>query len=527
MAEDHEKDAQFWGYLFTPDKRPTEKFDRLLKGIATCISRQIEPTDCNDIRPSQLAAFYRAVGGDYDPLFLEMPHQSIAFIYKSLGCFHSLQPGPDAFVAPDIPALKPQGFVRWQTVQILLGPREHVPFIQNALQAFEVRDPVDGKLYPTTLPDECFPSKPDVGMVEWHETVSGRLKQDAEQTYPAPVVSGSAGDNRPIRPTSSDNHALTAISDERDERANAAQYFSNPFNRNREGKPTIVKTFERAPGRLKEGGRAFTSTIKHVVSPNLFGNPTLLGGSDNRNSQHGGRSSSSQRRKSFHEREHGPGYDFHYDRPLKGSRHHGPGRRRSHSLTSSSSEDSLHHSSPRRQPRRHRSFDPHTSSPRSGKSIHSDTRRTPSHLRDGFAGHDRPHRHRRSQESYFPPQPGPDSPPPSASGRPPPSHGRVPYRQSAPHGHGQVPSQQGHRFPSNPTLRGQNTDPGGPSQDQLWRSSARGPMVTPPAPAPYPSESSSSPLWEPPTDSGQRPQSQRFVTPTNGVGGRRYPKVQQ
>lgn len=45
MAEDSEIDRQdainYWGYLFQPDKTPTVKLDRLLRGIAICIVRSL------------------------------------------------------------------------------------------------------------------------------------------------------------------------------------------------------------------------------------------------------------------------------------------------------------------------------------------------------------------------------------------------------------------------------------------------------------------------------------------------------
>ena len=72
------------------------------------------------------------MGGDYDVLFADTPSTSLAFIYRSLGAFHSLQPAPDddGYSAPTVPALKKKGFVTWQTVQILLGPEEHVSYVR-------------------------------------------------------------------------------------------------------------------------------------------------------------------------------------------------------------------------------------------------------------------------------------------------------------------------------------------------------------------------------------------------------------
>lgn len=107
--------------------------------------------------PHQLAHFYRDLQGNYDQLFLGTPHESIAFIYKSLGCLHSLQPAHHtraiAFTDPTVPALKTEGWIMWQTIQLLLGPEEHAGFIREAVQQWDIRDPdtgdqEDGQEYP-------------------------------------------------------------------------------------------------------------------------------------------------------------------------------------------------------------------------------------------------------------------------------------------------------------------------------------------------------------------------------------------
>ena len=113
-------------------------------------------------------------------LFLDTPHPSLSFIYQSLGCFHSLQPGKSPFEAPSTPALTAQGFVRWQTVQILLEPEEHVPFLQTAVKRFEIRSPNDGRPFPRMLPTEALPRRPDPEMTQWHEDMSDRLRIAAE-----------------------------------------------------------------------------------------------------------------------------------------------------------------------------------------------------------------------------------------------------------------------------------------------------------------------------------------------------------
>ncbi|KAL8786334.1 MAG: hypothetical protein Q9213_002831 [Squamulea squamosa] len=170
---------EYWGYLVKADKSPSIIFELLLCGIANYINRQIAPWDVNCLTPTKLAAFYRLVGGDYDPLFLETPKASLSFIYQSMGCFHTLQPEKDPYLAPSIPALTIQGFVRWQTVQLLLEPDEHASFLQNAVKRLEIINPADGIPFPDRLPREALPSRPDPEMIQWHGGVAENLRLDS------------------------------------------------------------------------------------------------------------------------------------------------------------------------------------------------------------------------------------------------------------------------------------------------------------------------------------------------------------
>ncbi|KAL9600803.1 MAG: hypothetical protein Q9219_002941 [cf. Caloplaca sp. 3 TL-2023] len=166
---------EFWGYLIKPDKSPSVLFEQLLLGVADYINRQVAPWDVDCLTPTKLAAFYRLVGGDYDPLFLETPHASLSFIYQSLGCFHSLQQEKSPYTAPSVPALTRQGFVRWQTVQVLLEPDDNVAFLQNAVKRLEIINPTDGNPFQYPLPREALPSRPDPEMVRWHQGVGQKL----------------------------------------------------------------------------------------------------------------------------------------------------------------------------------------------------------------------------------------------------------------------------------------------------------------------------------------------------------------
>ncbi|KAL8971245.1 MAG: hypothetical protein Q9183_001145 [Haloplaca sp. 2 TL-2023] len=139
-------------------------------------NRHVAPWDVEFLSPSKLAAFYRLVGGNFDSLFLETPSPSLSFIYQSLGCFHTLQPEEDPFVAPKLPALTPHGFVKWQTAQVLLDPDEHVALLQNAVKRLEITNPADGIPFPYPLPREALPSRPDPEMVQWHQGIGEGMK---------------------------------------------------------------------------------------------------------------------------------------------------------------------------------------------------------------------------------------------------------------------------------------------------------------------------------------------------------------
>ncbi|RPA95142.1 hypothetical protein L873DRAFT_1699005 [Choiromyces venosus 120613-1] len=163
---------QYWGYLISPDHptQPTPLFRNLLLSIANYIIDFLEPRDIHCLTPEKISGFYRSVGGDLDELFLGTPPEKLSGIYTTLGCNHTLQPIPDDdFVPPSIPALTPRGFAIWQTIQLLLDPEEHVPYLQEAVRKFQLANPETGELFPKSIPNEAFPSKPDEETVKWHD----------------------------------------------------------------------------------------------------------------------------------------------------------------------------------------------------------------------------------------------------------------------------------------------------------------------------------------------------------------------
>lgn len=171
---------EYYGYLFKSDKKPTKVLDALLRGIANYISESVGDKEEKALTPAKLATFYKAVGGNYDSLFVDVPFPSISWIYASIGCQHTLQPTPDDdFQPPSIPALTTRGFVRWQSIEILLGPEEHVPFIQTAVRNFAIKNPDTGETFPVDLPTEAFPLVTDKDIEKWHDSCAEKLRQRA------------------------------------------------------------------------------------------------------------------------------------------------------------------------------------------------------------------------------------------------------------------------------------------------------------------------------------------------------------
>jgi hypothetical protein len=115
-------------------------------------------------------------------LFLGTPVTKLSDIYTTLGCAHSLQPVPDDdFIPPSIPALTTRGFAIWQTIQLLLDPEEHVPYIQNAVKMFSLRDPETGELFPKEIPAEAFPMYPDQVTERWHDEAFARKNAEKKK----------------------------------------------------------------------------------------------------------------------------------------------------------------------------------------------------------------------------------------------------------------------------------------------------------------------------------------------------------
>ncbi|KAL8820262.1 MAG: hypothetical protein Q9223_001494 [Gallowayella weberi] len=161
---------EYWGYLVNSDKNPSPIFEQLLLGIANYI------------------------------------------------------PEKDPYSAPAVPALTAQGFVRWQTVQLLLEPNEHASFLQNAVKRLDIINPADGTPFPDRLPREALPSRPDPEMIQWHQGVAESLMT---QSHAADDIRGLSAIERAQTGDTATESSI-ASSDDRHSLIDTARYYSHP-----------------------------------------------------------------------------------------------------------------------------------------------------------------------------------------------------------------------------------------------------------------------------------------------------------
>jgi hypothetical protein len=161
---------------------------------------------------------------------------------------------------PSIPALKTKGFIMWQTIQLLLGPEEHVPFLQKAVELFEVKDPVTGNLFPKVLPKECLPERPDDAMEKWYQSVAERLQREAELE-----AAEKEGPTR-VRVEVDDQGPRSSSEVSDDERYGAATYFSDPLFRKTRARPGYVRNFSKQSAYDEDRG-GVVGRVRHMLNP--------------------------------------------------------------------------------------------------------------------------------------------------------------------------------------------------------------------------------------------------------------------
>lgn len=98
-------------------------------------------------------------------------------------------------------------------MQLLLEPKEHVPFLQEAVKRFDLLSPADGAPFPSPLPREALPTQPDPEISEWHDAVSQKLMLEAQASAarnlpPRPQMALSDIDLKSSRDSSVDSHFI-------------------------------------------------------------------------------------------------------------------------------------------------------------------------------------------------------------------------------------------------------------------------------------------------------------------------------
>jgi hypothetical protein len=104
-------------------------------------------------------------------------------------------------------------------------------------------------------------------MVQWYEGVADRLRREAEvEELKGDTAKVDVDIDEPRAPSdsSSDNSA--------DERHGAEAYFRDPLYRNRRTRPTIIRTYSRQPPRaprqfVEDRGRRVANSVRHFWNP--------------------------------------------------------------------------------------------------------------------------------------------------------------------------------------------------------------------------------------------------------------------
>lgn len=163
----------------------------------------------------------------------------------------------------------------WQTIQLLLGPEEHSGFMMEAVQKWDVKDPISGETFPKILPRHCFPMEPDEKMVAWYEGVSERLRREAEAEERQRDIEAHQAGVRRILDRKRDPDEEESV----DSRSYTMAYFRDPLYRQKDGRPSIVRRNSKRPTlsprpTMMDKGKGAASTMGHVIrnigSPHLW-----------------------------------------------------------------------------------------------------------------------------------------------------------------------------------------------------------------------------------------------------------------
>ncbi|KAJ5594865.1 uncharacterized protein N7459_001073 [Penicillium hispanicum] len=175
---------KIWGKLFE-DGKPTKRLGQFLRGIALHLAgltlEQIEdysPGNTIVIVPEKLQKFYSDTHIPSDPYpwqdfdrahadIFDDRTSSISRLFREVKAQHHLVQTDDLRERPDIPALTPKGFERWETLMILANPEREYERLQKAVLNMPISNPDDRKeRFPKEIPRRLFPEFADISLRE-------------------------------------------------------------------------------------------------------------------------------------------------------------------------------------------------------------------------------------------------------------------------------------------------------------------------------------------------------------------------
>lgn len=173
----------------------------------------------------------------------------------------------------------------WSTIQLLLAPDEHADFLRHAVSKWDIKIPGTNDTFPKTLPRSCFPPTPDPTMQAWYDTMTERLRKEAEEEEKARFKTVEDRPDSPIlkhHRLRESRHAYESEEESSpDSPRTALAYFRNPLFRTVDGRPGLGRKSSKRPPLSPRGSQSFVQrgktaaasvgrVVQNVASPHLW-----------------------------------------------------------------------------------------------------------------------------------------------------------------------------------------------------------------------------------------------------------------